>query len=111
MNMDNNNNIANINKKAFGRKIKAAREKFNLTQFELAEKIGISPNFLGDIERGKKLPSLNVLITISNTLKISLDSLFSESLSNTLEEPEEIYYSDNQIKIISEIIKKINDNF
>ena len=99
MNMDNNNNIDNINKKAFGRKIKAAREKFNLTQFELAEKIGISPNFLGDIERGKKLPSLNVLITISNTL------------SNTLEEPEEIYYSDNQIKIISEIIKKINDNF
>ncbi len=111
MNMDNNNNIDNINKKAFGKKIKAAREKFKFTQFELAEKIGISPNFLGDIERGKKLPSLNVLITISNTLKISLDSLFSESLSNTLEEPEEIYYSDNQIKIISEIIKKINDNF
>ena len=111
MNMDNNNNIDNINKKAFGKKIKAAREKFKFTQFELAEKIGISPNFLGDIERGKKLPSLNVLITISNTLKISLDSLFSESLSNTLEEPEEIYYSDNQIKIISEIINKINDNF
>ena len=28
----------NINKKAFGKKIKTAREKLGLTQFELAEK-------------------------------------------------------------------------
>ena len=48
-------------KKLFGKKVKDARVDLNLTQFELAEKIGVSQNFLGDIERGIKLPSLSKL--------------------------------------------------
>ena len=60
-----------INNRAFGRKIKIAREDLGLTQFELAEKIDVSQNFLGDIERGIKLPSLNKLIALSNTLSCS----------------------------------------
>lgn len=100
-----------INKKLFGKKIKDAREKLGLTQFELAEKISISPNFLGDIERGIKLPSLTKLILLSNTLKLSLDSMFSDSLDNILSEPEQIYYTDRQLAIMKNIIKTINDNF
>lgn len=100
-----------INKKLFGKKIKEARENKRLTQFELAEKIGVSPNFLGDIERGVKLPSLNKLIIISNTLKLSLDSMFADSLDNILSEPEQIYYTDRQLAIMRNVIKTINDNF
>ncbi len=100
-----------INQKAFGNKVKTAREKMNLTQFELAEKIGVSQNFLGDIERGIKLPSLNKLIILSNTLKVSLDSMFSDSLDNIVYEPEEIYYTDRQLAIIKNMINTINDNF
>ena len=55
-----------INKKLFGKRIKEAREKLGYTQFQLAEKIGVSQNFLGDIERGIKLPSLNKLILLKN---------------------------------------------
>lgn len=100
-----------INTKAFGKKIKIAREEKNLTQAELSEKIGISQNFLGDIERGLKLPSLNTLISISNTLKLSLDNLFSDSLDNIIFEPEEIYYTDKQIHILNNVLKTIKDNF
>ena len=100
-----------INQKAFGNKIKIAREKMNLTQFELAEMIGVSQNFLGDIERGIKLPSLNKLIVLSNTLKLSLDAMFSDSLDNMVCEPEEIYYTDRQLAIIKNVINTINDNF
>ena len=57
-----------INKKMFGKKVKESRIKIDMTQFELAEKIGVSQNFLGDIERGIKLPSLSKLILLSNTL-------------------------------------------
>ena len=56
-----------IDQKSFGRKICTARKKLGLTQFELAEKINVSQNFLGDIERGIKLPSLPKLILLSNT--------------------------------------------
>ena len=105
----NNNKI--INKKAFGKKIKIARENLGLTQFELAEEIDVSPNFLGDIERGIKLPSLNKLILLSNTLKLSLDYMFAESLDNIVCEPDEIYYTDKQLAILKKVVSTITNNF
>jgi transcriptional regulator with XRE-family HTH domain len=100
-----------VNKVLFGKKIKNAREDIDLTQFALAEKVGISQNFLGDIERGLKLPSIDTLIKISNVLKISLDSLFTDSLDNIVSEPEKVYFTDRQIAIMNNVIKTINENF
>lgn len=105
------NELGIIDQKSFGKKIKNARKEMGLTQFELAEKINVSQNFLGDIERGIKLPSLPKLILLSNVLKLSLDNMFLDSLDNTLEEPEEIYYSDKQLAVIKKVINMINDNF
>lgn len=100
-----------INQTMFGKRIKDARNKMGLTQFELAEKLNISQNFLGDIERGIKLPSLPKLILLSNALKVSLDTLLTESLDNILEEPGEIYYTDKQLSVMKRIINMVNDNF
>lgn len=100
-----------INKKALGRKIKEARSTLELTQAELAEKIGVSQNFLGDIERGVKLPGLPKLILLCNTLKISLDYLFAESLDNMLNEDSDIYFTDKQMTIIKNMVKTITNNF
>lgn len=100
-----------INKKMFGKKVKESRIKIDMTQFELAEKIGVSQNFLGDIERGIKLPSLSKLILLSNTLKVSLDYLFADSLDNYVCESTEVYYTDKQLAIINNVIKTINNNF
>lgn len=100
-----------INKKTLGRKIKEARNTLGLTQAELAEKIGVSQNFLGDIERGIKLPGLPKLILLCNTLKISLDYLFAESLDNVLNEDGDIYFTDKQMSIIKNMVKTITNNF
>lgn len=101
-----------INRKQFGKKLKEARLKMDYTQFELAEEIGVSQNFLGDIERGIKLPSLAKLILLSNTLKVSLDTLFADSLDNILYEPEkDVYYTDKQMAIIKNVVKTITTNF
>src|SRR5574344_845589 len=105
----NDNTI--INQKIFGSKIKKARLKMCLTQLQLAEKVNISQNFLGDIERGIKLPSLPKLILLSNTLKISLDSMFSESLDNVLSESKPHYYTGKQLSVMNKIINLVNDNF
>lgn len=106
----NKNNL--INQIAFGKKIREARTNLGISRADLAESIGISINFLGDIERGLKLPSVPNLIMISNTLKISLDTLFSDSLDNiVLEENENIYYTNRQKAIINSIIKTITENF
>lgn len=100
-----------VNKVLFGKKIKQARENIGLTQFALADNVGVSQNFLGDIERGIKLPSIETLIKLSNVLKVSLDSLFSASLDNIISEEESIIYSDKQMKILTSVIKTINNNF
>lgn len=100
-----------VNKVLFGKRVKKAREELGKTQFELAEQIGISQNFLGDIERGLKLPSVDVLIKISNVLKLSLDYLFSDSLDNIAAEPDPIYFTDRQLTIMNKVIKTIKDNF
>lgn len=104
-------NDKTINQKAFGKRLKEAREKCGYTQAELAEEISVSPNFLGDIEREIKLPSLTKLIALSNVLKLSLDTMFAESLDNMIYEPSEVYYTDRQLAIMKNIIKAINDNF
>ena len=100
-----------INKKQLGKKIKSAREDYKYTQFELSEILGISPNYLGDIERGVKKPSLEVLIRICNTMKLSLDYLFSDSLDNIVSEDQATIYTDKQMAIIRNMIKNISDNF
>ena len=94
-----------------GERLKKARITKGFTQEQLAEKIDVSQNFLGDIERGIKLPSLNKLIALSNTLKISLDYMFAESLDNVVYEQEEVYYTDKQLAVINKVIREITTNF
>src|SRR5699024_245473 len=51
------------------------RRKKKYTQKELAEKIGVTPSFISQIENGISSPSDETLIKISKELSISLDSL------------------------------------
>lgn len=100
-----------INTKALGQKIREARLKYGYTQLELSEILKVSPNYLGDIERGKKLPSLNKAIIIANELKINLEYLFSESLDNQIAEPEEVYFTDKELQVLSKVVKDITGTF
>ena len=61
--------------KAVGQRIRAAREKKNLTQEELAALIEISPTHMSVIERGAKMPRLDTFVAIANVLEVSADSL------------------------------------
>jgi len=63
--------------KIVGQNIRFFRRSRNWTLLELASKIGIKEGPLGRIERGENLPSATVLYKLSNTLKISMDSLFA----------------------------------
>ena len=63
-------------KKNFGKKIKEKRLERNLTQEQLAEKIGISPKSLSQIELGNNFVSAENLELICNALSISPKVLF-----------------------------------
>ena len=56
-----------------GRRIREARTKKGYTMAKLAKEAGTSTIYIGELERGLKMPSLNTFIKIINTLEISAD--------------------------------------
>ena len=61
---------------ALGKQIKFLRENAHLTQEKLAEKAGISLDYLGKIEVNINKPGLKTLIKISNALSVPIKTLF-----------------------------------
>jgi len=64
--------------KIVGENIKRRRKEKGLTQQELAEKIDLSLNYVGLIERGDRHTGLDVLKRIADVLGIRLNALLEE---------------------------------
>ena len=76
-----------------GCRIKNARTKQRLTLEKLSEMVGISRNFLWEIEAGRKAPAMQTFYNICKEINVSADYLFGFSSSYALsgkEENEEI---------------------
>lgn len=65
-----------------GKRIREARTEKHYTQQQLAEMAGIGQMYLGEIERGTKMPSLKSFIRIIETLGISADYVLRDELSS-----------------------------
>ena len=59
----------------FNDKLIEKRKKLNITQSELSNKINIKQSTISDYEKGKILPSLEVLIKMCNLFDCSSDEL------------------------------------
>lgn len=57
-------------------KIKELRARYNLTQEDLAKKVGVRRETIIFLEKGKYNPSLNLAHNIAKTLKTNIDELF-----------------------------------
>lgn len=64
----------------FGKKLREARLMKDYTQQALAEIAGIGNVYLGEIERGQKMPSLNIFIKLIEALDISADYILRDVL-------------------------------
>lgn len=62
-----------------GKKIQVARKKKDLTQKDLAEKLGITRVYMGYIEQGRESPSLYLMFRLSDVLNIPLDKLVNNT--------------------------------
>jgi transcriptional regulator with XRE-family HTH domain len=60
----------------YGQVIRRERQDRGMTIKELAEKAGLSEIYLGEIERGQKYPSANVLESIARALDLDLAEFF-----------------------------------
>jgi transcriptional regulator with XRE-family HTH domain len=60
----------------FGKRVKELRKSIGITQDELAERVEVSKDYIGLIERGLRSPSLQTVEKIAISLKVSITSLF-----------------------------------
>jgi transcriptional regulator with XRE-family HTH domain len=67
----------NINK-VFSTNLSRVRNNLKWTQSDLAKRAGISQDWVSHFECGRRLPSLPVLLKLSNALGASLDTFFEK---------------------------------
>ena len=57
--------------------IRVERAKLDISQQDLAEKVNVSRQTIHSIERGKKIPSVELAIRIAQFFKVSVESYLS----------------------------------
>lgn len=119
-----------LNFKDIGKRIKIARIRTNLTQEAVADKIGVTPQHVSNIETGNSRVSLTTLVAIANLLNVSVDELLCDTVLKSKlvfnKEADDIFSDCNEyeVRVLVDILKaaktsmrkvkmfesKINDN-
>ena len=66
--------------KAIGKRIKIARIKADMKQEHLAEKSGLSPTHVSNVETGTTKVSLSAIVSLANALGVTADDLLCDSV-------------------------------
>lgn len=108
-----------------GSRVKAERKRQGLTLEVLSERIGISRNFLWEIEAGRKAPALATLYNLGISLNVSIDYLMGVTeehkritgddtsserdiqISNLLKQLHR--YNDKELHLVSNILNEITE--
>ncbi len=61
--------------RVLGKKVQKRRKELDLTQEDVAYKVGISRAYMGYIEQGRNIPSLEMLEKIARVLKVKTKDL------------------------------------
>ena len=68
-------NQSSIDFASLGKRVWQRRQELELTQGELAKRVGVTTSFIGHIERAEKVPSLETVVKLSLELDMTLDQL------------------------------------
>lgn len=93
-----------MDKIKIGKFIKECRNKNNLTQNELAEKLGITDRAVSKWENGRAMPDSSLMLDLCRELKITVNDLLSGEVVSVNN------YNENSEKIILEMVKEREKN-
>lgn len=96
-----------MNQEKIGKFIAQCRKKKNMTQQELAGKLGVSDRTIGNWENGRNMPDLSLFKPLCNELDISLNDLMSGEKVKEREYQEKL--EENIINTIDYSNKKIEN--
>lgn len=88
--------VLTVDFEKMGARVRQQREMNNLTQGELARKVGVTGSFIGHIERGEKKASVETVVALCNALGISPSVLLQDSLSDAAMQSQLAIDAENQ---------------
>lgn len=65
-------------RKMIGEAIRFQRKNSGLTQEKLAEAVNLNPKYVGEIERGEKIISIEALLRIAKVVKTPIQTFFHD---------------------------------
>jgi len=99
-------------KKQFGKNLKHFRRITKLSQMELAVKANVSPNFINDIESGKKWVSAETIGKLANALKVEPYKFFRPDWElNEKEKDNFSLYLDDYTDTLANMVKEFRYNY
>lgn len=88
-------------KKDFGMRLKELRSKKGITQYQLAEIVGIDPKHMSHIETGRSFPKADLIEKFAEALDVEYTKLFKT---------EHLQDKDILLKQIISLLKKANED-
>lgn len=86
----------------FGNRLKNLRLQQKLTQAQLSQKLGVTKSVISAYETGIRMPSYDILISISRIFKVTTDFLLGVEQKHSLDLSG---LSENEITAITNLIK------
>lgn len=80
------NMLKGFDKELLRTRITQARDQQGMNQAELAEKAGVTPAAISQIEKGTRIPTIPVLHRIADVLGVSLDYLSGKTARSELQD-------------------------
>jgi len=68
--------VSEIHAKVAGRKLKDTRRALELTQAEVARRLGVSASYLSAVEAGRRNVTLGQLANIANAMRLGIEVSF-----------------------------------
>ena len=90
---------------AMGSRIRSYRKQRGMTQAALAKSVGISTSFIGHIERGTRIASLETLVRLSEVLDVSIDTIVTGA-DNQSNNPNASY----KMRILNDVMRILNEH-
>ena len=100
-----------MNYQSLGEKVRECRKRKQLTQEQLAEIVDISPSFLGHIERGSRVASLETFARLCNALDVSPHYLLSNELieMNVSEQEDLVANRERLLRLLSMAVEVLEN--
>ena len=101
---------------SLGKNIERLRKAKKLTTVELASMVGVKPQYISQIENGKRSPSLKILQKIASALNVTTSELLGETpeylsadLKRLVSAAENL--NSQQIDIVISVVKEIGGKY